>query len=130
MNATPWHMLRRVGPCTRTLPCLASIIASMPIPKDALLEILRDTRALLALPNNDFAWSTWENPSDALSELDGFISHIQAGRGIDGPKLSILFAPTGNIQEVSMNSGWGEAFLRIAERFDSAFSQYGEAGRI
>jgi ferredoxin len=34
--------------------------------------------------------------------------------------LSVLFAPTGPIQEVGVSSGWGEAFLELAERFDRA----------
>jgi len=89
-----------------------------------LLEVLRDARALLALPDNDFAWSRWDGAADALAELDGFISHLEAGRSFDGSQLSILFAPTCAMQEVSMSSGWGDEFCRVAERFDSAFAQY------
>ena len=100
----------------------------MPNAKQALLEVLREARALLALPDNDFAWSTWESATDALSELDGFISNIEAGRSFDGSKLSILFAPTADIQEVSVSSGWGDEFCRVAERFDSAFAQYESTG--
>jgi hypothetical protein len=37
--------------------------------------------------------------------------------------LSILFAPTGNIQEVSISSGWGEAFLELTARFDAALTE-------
>jgi hypothetical protein len=96
----------------------------MPKAKESLLEVLRETRALLARPDNDFNWSSWESAADALAELDGFISHIEAGRSFDGSKLSILFAPTADIQEVSVSSGWGDEFCRIAERFDSAFAQY------
>src|SRR4051794_24413087 len=99
-------------------------VVPMPNAKEALLEVLRDTRALLALPDNDFGYSTWHSAADALSELDGFISHIEAGRTFDGSNLSILFAPTANLQEVSMSSGWGDEFCRVAARFDTAFAQY------
>jgi hypothetical protein len=95
--------------------------------KDALLKVLRETRALLALPGNDFGWSRWDSAADALFLLDCYISHIEAERRFDGSKLSVLFAPTGAIQEVSMSSGWGDEFLRVAERFDFAFAQYGRA---
>jgi hypothetical protein len=95
--------------------------------KDALLTVLRETRALLALPGNDFVWSRWDSAADALFQLDCFMSHVEAGRRFDGSKLSILFAPTGAIQEVSMSSGWGDEFLSVAERFDCAFAQYRRA---
>ena len=100
----------------------------MPNAKETLLQVLRETRALLARPGNDFAWSTWDDATEALAELDVFISDIEAGRRFDGSKLSILFAPTADVQEVSVSSGWGDEFCRVAERFDSAFAQYQQAG--
>src|SRR5436189_5244610 len=103
-------------------------IVPMSNAKQELLEVLRETRALLALPDNDFAWSTWDGAADALSEIDGFISDIEVGRSFDGSKLSLLFLPTADIQEVSVSSGWGQAFLRVAKRFDVAFAQYERIG--
>jgi len=42
--------------------------------------------------------------------------------------MRVLFAPTGPIQEVSLSSGWGDAFLKIAEQFDRAAERaYGRA---
>jgi hypothetical protein len=34
--------------------------------------------------------------------------------------MSMLFAPTGPIQEVSLSSGWGDKFIAVADRFDRA----------
>jgi hypothetical protein len=34
--------------------------------------------------------------------------------------MSVLFAPTGPIREVSLSSGWAEESLALAERFDAA----------
>ena len=92
--------------------------------RDSLLEVLRETKALLARPGNDFAWSTWDNAEAALSELDGFISRIEAGLSLEGSALSMLFSPTADIQEVSVSSGWGSEFCLIAARFDRAFAEY------
>lgn len=96
--------------------------------KQALLDVLNETRGLLSLPDNDFNWSTWSNATEALSEIDGFISLIKTGGSFDGSQLSILFAPTGDIQEVSMSSGWGDRFCQVARRFESAFDEYKKAG--
>jgi len=84
-----------------------------------LISVLKQTRALLALPNNDFAWSSWKDQKSALSEMDSII--LQAENGLV-QNLSLLFAPTGPIQEVSISSGWGQDFLVLAERFDQEFA--------
>lgn len=91
-------------------------------PIQKLVSVLREAEDFLKRPNNDFAWSPWDNAADALREIDGLISRIESG---DMPKridLEILFAPTGPIQEVSLSSGWGQEFLALAERFDAAVS--------
>jgi hypothetical protein len=42
--------------------------------------------------------------------------------------LSILFAPTGSIQEVSLSSGWGDEFIYLSMDFDRAEGEaYGRA---
>jgi hypothetical protein len=87
------------------------------VKKQALLKILRDSRALLARPDNNFAWSSWRNAQAALQEIDGLIERVSLGAA-DPQELRVLFAPTGPIQEVSVSSGWGDAFLQLAERFD------------
>lgn len=86
----------------------------------ALLDVLREARGLLALPGNDFVWSSWQDEDAALLELDTLIAALEAGRLPSRLDLSILFAPTGPIQEVSISSGWADEFLVLASRFDRA----------
>ena len=80
-----------------------------------LIAVMRDARKLLALPENDFTWSSWEDREAALAEVDEHIATLERG---SVPNLSVLFLPTGPIQEVSLSSGWGAEFLSLAERFD------------
>lgn len=86
----------------------------------ALVEVVSEARALLALPNNDFAWSSWRDQAAALATLDKHIAAIEDGRLPARLELTVLFAPTGPIQEVSLSSGWGPEFLAVASRFDAA----------
>ena len=88
--------------------------------QDALLTVLRETRLLLARPENNFVWSSWEDSEAALREIDALIASVCSGALPDPHQLTVLFAPTGPIQEVSIDSGWGETFLELAERFDAA----------
>jgi hypothetical protein len=95
--------------------------------RQKLIEVLREARQFLSRPDNDFAWSSWEDAPAALGEIDGIITRIESG---DMPKRSdieVLFLPTGPIQEVSVSSGWGQEFCELATRFDTAIaSAYGE----
>ena len=88
-----------------------------------LVEALKEMRRLIMLPDNDFAWSSWVNAEAARRELDEQIEQIRAGILPPRVELEVIFAPTGPAQEVSLSSGWGDEFLKVAERFDRACEQ-------
>jgi hypothetical protein len=87
---------------------------------DALLDIFHLARDLVARPDNDFAWSSWRDVEHALEEIDGIISRLRKGETPDMFAMSILFAPTGPMQELSLGGGWGNRFLQLATEFDEA----------
>ncbi len=93
-----------------------------------LLEILVSVRERLAQPSTNFVWSSWQNAVAALGEMDSLIVQVQAGH-VPTKTLDLLFAPTGNIQEVSISNGWGDEFLRIAEAYDGAIVALGLRAR-
>jgi hypothetical protein len=92
----------------------------MDITRVGLRDVLLDARALIAWPDNNFDWSSWSGLDAALREIDGLVATLERGRVPSRLAMSVLFAPTGPIQEVSISSGWAEEFLALAERFDAA----------
>ena len=88
-------------------------------PLDELLEILQEARALLARPDNDFCWSSWEDADAALKEVDGVIASIKRGDPADLDLVDVLFVVTGPICEVAVSSGWGEEYARLGDRVDT-----------
>jgi hypothetical protein len=88
---------------------------------EQLVNVLEDTRSLLARPGNEFAWSSWKNQAAALEDMDRAIAKARNGQ-IAKIALDLLFAPTGDIQEVSVSSGWGEEFHGVAARYDQAIA--------
>ena len=56
-----------------------------------LLDVLRETRAMLARPDNEFMWSSWEDADAALSEVDGLIERLEAGGLPYRTSITILF---------------------------------------
>ena len=100
----------------------------MPEPLTNLIDVLTRTRQLLLLPENDFAWSRWDDAESAVRDIDRFIDALREGELPPRMDLSILFAPTGSIQEVSLSSGWGDEFIALSEQFDRAEERaYGRA---
>lgn len=86
----------------------------------AMADALREIRALLVLPGNEFTWSSWEDADAAVAEIGGLIAAIEGGAPLGRSVGAVLFAPTGPIQEVALSSGWGDEFLAIADRWDAA----------
>ena len=91
---------------------------------EELVEILEAAKRLLSIPKNDFSWSSWASAADAIRELDVQIAAINAGKPPPRSDLAVLFAPTGQIQEVSLSSGWADDFLSLAARFDAAEQRF------
>jgi hypothetical protein len=44
-----------------------------------------------------------------------------AGR-VPGAAISFLILPTGPLQELSLDSGWGDEFVALAARIDAALA--------
>lgn len=90
---------------------------------ERLADIFERVRDLVARPNNDFAWSSWRDVDDALEEIDGILTALRAGQMTDRLTMSVLFAPTGPMQELALSSGWGNRFLQLAAEFDETMAQ-------
>jgi len=86
---------------------------------ESLIQVLEEAKALVSREGNDFAWSTWKDREHALAEIDGFIAKVQQGDPTSYSDLWMMFAPTGDLQEVSLGSGWAQEFLALASRFDA-----------
>jgi hypothetical protein len=69
--------------------------------RSALIEVLQEADPSLA------------------AELDGHLRALAIGP-LHPSACAILFAPTGPLQELALDAGWGDAFLPLADRFDAA----------
>ncbi len=85
-----------------------------------IIEILETVKELILEPKTDISWSTFDSKDDVILDID---SHIQKLKLRDFSKIKdliLLFAPTSDFQEISLSSGWGNRYLNISERFDTA----------
>jgi len=86
-------------------------------PFEDLVYLLEAVIELLELESNDFTWSSWANASVAVSEIRMLIKRTNR-KIMDNKTLGVIFAATGPLQEVSFGSGWGDAFVKIADIYD------------
>ena len=84
----------------------------------SLILVLESAIELVSLPENDFCWSRWQGAKEAIAEIDSLRKEILDGSLPERLTVALSFGPTGPLQEVSLSSGWGEAFLRVADKFD------------
>jgi len=85
----------------------------------AVIEILENLKRIIETKETNIIYSTFDSIEDLIFELD---THIQKLKDEDFSKIDdliLLFAPTSDLQEISISSGWGKQFLDISERFDS-----------
>ncbi len=87
-----------------------------------LIPVFEEARRLVALPDNEFIWSSWRDTEHALEEIDGILSALTSAEVPEGLSMRVIFAPTGPMQELSIDSGWGQEFLDLADRFDDAMA--------
>jgi len=83
-----------------------------------LLSVLSTTRLLVGQSKRE-GWPD-EQPKEIGRDLDQIINSVffQGEEGL--PKYwGLLYVPTGPLQEISISNGWAEAFLKLAEEFDS-----------
>ncbi|MBP2000779.1 hypothetical protein J2Z69_001810 [Paenibacillus shirakamiensis] len=83
-----------------------------------LIQLLRIIKAKVDRSETDTIWSKYNTTDDLLYELDYFIKRLTENDEHVIFELKILFAPTSSLQDVYINSGWGDQFLLIASQFD------------
>lgn len=84
-----------------------------------LVQILKEVRALLAVSaESDWAALT---PAEVMMILNREILALETtGRIADAVELTSLFAPSAEVQEISMANGWSERYLELSSQFDAA----------
>ena len=99
---------------------LKRLLSAPPLenPRLELIEILQSSIEILAIPDNDFAWSSWGDCEAAIKEIAKIIEILLTDDLPPKLQLAVIFAPTGPFQEVSLSSGWADTFLKLAARFD------------
>lgn len=91
------------------------------ISRTDLKSVLEDLNTHLG-KSEESLYST-HSLADIKNILVKLISQIENGEKLDVRELSVLFLPTGSLQEISIDSDWAEEFLEISSRFDESIGK-------
>lgn len=83
---------------------------------EILISALEETISYLRT-SEETGWSAL-SPDEIIRKLEVELTRARNAQPVDVIKLERLFAPTGVIQEVSIDNGWGTKFLRLSEVVD------------
>ena len=87
---------------------------------EVIVHILELIREFIKAPGTDMIRSVFDAEKDLINELDIHIHKLTKEDFSKIEDLIILFAPTSDLQEISIDSGWGDLFLIISEKLDFA----------
>lgn len=87
-----------------------------------IINILKEVKTFIEVPNVDTSWSGYDTAQDLIMDLNNYIKRAEELDETVITEINLLFAPTGALQEISINNGWSDGFIKIAERFDEIVS--------
>jgi hypothetical protein len=86
----------------------------------ALVGTIKD---IIMNTDGNVLWSHYDNKDQVINELHHHITMLEKGDISKLNEIIMLFSPTSDLQEISINNGWGDKFLEFAKKFDSIISE-------
>jgi hypothetical protein len=87
-----------------------------------LVEIVDELLAIVQSNRQDLNWQPhYDNERDLIEDLRDHAERMRRGDGSRLPKLRYVLLPTGALNEIAFSSGWGESYVRLANRFDEIY---------
>lgn len=87
-----------------------------------IITILRQTQSYLEHSKNYPEFYSRSDTTHAINDIERQIAIIQKGLLPYQSSLTVMFAPTGPIDEVSVSNGWNSEFQNLGARMNQAVS--------
>lgn len=83
-----------------------------------VIKVLEKIKEIIENYQIDLSYSTYRSEEELVNELDLYIFKLKANDFSCNKEISLLFAPTGDLQEIAIDSGWSEEYMELAEIID------------
>lgn len=85
----------------------------------SLLETMRS----YIQDDSALTWTSYQSVKEIHQELDACIAGILKLDKAAIDQAALFFIPTGDFQNLALDSGWGDVFLIFAARYDKLYVQ-------
>jgi hypothetical protein len=83
---------------------------------DDLAAALEKTLGLLRESESSLYGSL--SVAELIRQIEAELGKRKKSQPVDFQRLGLLFAPTSSLQEISIDNGWGDAFIEVASIVD------------
>jgi hypothetical protein len=90
--------------------------------KAPLTQVLEQTLVHLE-KSEDSIWSDMD-VGETVNLINKQLQLLKSSGKVNVSKLNYLFLPTAPLQEIAMENGWVDEYLKLAEQFDSHMAKY------
>jgi len=88
-----------------------------------LIQLIDELLAIVQAHPQDLNWQTYyDDQQELLSDLRDHSERVRRGDGSRLPELKFSLLPTGDLNEIAFSSGWGDAYVRLANEFDDLYT--------
>jgi hypothetical protein len=74
--------------------------------------------------DSDVVWTRFNTVDELRKHLDNYILRLNQGDKKVINDINIDFAPTSTFQELSIQNGWSEDYIRLASKFDRLYERH------
>ncbi|NFN23979.1 hypothetical protein FDB63_02555 [Clostridium botulinum] len=83
-----------------------------------IVEVLKKVKEIIEKYEMNLSYSTYKSEKQLISDLDTYIAKLKVNDFSCNKEISFLFAPTGDLQEIAIDSGWSDEYMELAEIID------------
>jgi hypothetical protein len=85
-----------------------------------VIQIIEIIKSKITL-QTDLMWTHYETVDELLNEIEINLLLLKNNDRKGWQFFNYAFGPTSTFQEISIQNGWGEEFLELAEKFDKYY---------
>jgi hypothetical protein len=88
-----------------------------------LAEIIDELLEIVQARQQDLNWQPYyDNEQELLDDLHEHAERIRNADASRLPELKFSLLPTGDLSEIAFSSGWGAAYVHLADEFDELYT--------
>ena len=88
-----------------------------------MIEIIKlvDIIKLKIKANTDLMWTHYNSVDELIAEIDLNSKLLEKNNRKGLEFFQLLFSPTATLQEISIQNGWSQEYLKLAAEFDNIY---------